>query len=98
MIPTFEDFKGINLQDLRAYAREIGVDRPTAHNKTKLIQLIIDVERGVIAPKITKRGRPTNRVIKPIIEGKCVIKSEVVNEINSIIKTLEKLLDKVSKM
>lgn len=74
------------LNDLRAYGRGIGVDKPTTLKKQELIENIIGVLSGAIIPiEISKRGAPVkNDSVKPeFLVGIERIKIAYLNELNA---------------
>ena len=55
---TKEGLNEFNLYSLRELGREIGVKAPSSLKKAELIENILSVQNGKIAPHVTKKGRP----------------------------------------
>ena len=58
-------YNEFHLTDLRRFARKIGVKSPTKYNKDKLIEKIIEIEKGIEEPFYSKKGRPV-KAKKPV--------------------------------
>ncbi|MBE5756554.1 MAG: hypothetical protein E7342_02025 [Clostridiales bacterium] len=56
---TKDELEKRSLHDLRLMGREIGVKSPTSLVKKELIEKIVLVSNGQVAPYRTKKGRPT---------------------------------------
>lgn len=80
----FLDKQGLN--DLRAYARGIGVEKPTTKKKEQLISEIVGVLSGSIVPiEVSRRGAPVkNDSVKPEFLREIErIKLTYLNELNA---------------
>ena len=93
-----KDYDKVNFHDLRTYARSIGVKSPTTYSKKELIKKIKEVESGFVAPSEEKRGRPSNAKLLTDTQFVSYSRKEIMFEIMEIIKLMEDVFDKVSKL
>lgn len=66
---SIEQLNELSLFELRNAAREMGVKSPTTYNKGDLIEKMISVSTGKIAPVKTNRGRPPKALVGLKTEG-----------------------------
>ena len=96
---TKEFLAEINIHYLRRLGKSIGVKSPTSLTKTKLIEQIIGVSKGEIAPCFSKKGRPSQKLnlshnknqLK--LQGLCYKLTKVEELIIEIKNDLQKVLD-----
>lgn len=81
-----------NIHFLRRYAKTIGVGKPTTFTKARLIEKILEVEQGRVAPKFSKIGRPMGDRFD-LEEGKLIIeeKKKIILTIDKTIESLQQL-------
>ena len=92
------DYSKINFHELRLYARQIGVKKPTTYNKKELIEKIKQIEKGQVAPVVEKRGRPIKQSLFAKQKEFSSNKREIMFEIRQVIGIMEDLYDKVAKL
>ena len=68
-----DNLENQGLMVLRDYAHKIGVKHPTTYVKKDLIEKIKQLERGVIDPHYSNRGRPVINVAKKEVVEKVVV-------------------------
>ena len=56
---TKDELEFFGIHGLRKLGREIGVKAPSSLKKVELIENILNVQKGVIPPHVTNKGRPT---------------------------------------
>lgn len=101
---TTKELQKCNIHDLRDLGAKIGVKSATSLSKEKLIENILLINQGKIAPYHTKKGRP--RTYGNIFVGKteknCKNKSDKKGESENKIETLlflkKELIKNVAKI
>lgn len=93
-----ENLESMGYQNLRIYAKKIGVRCPTSLTKEKLIEKIREVESGKVEPHYTNRGRPRiNNFIENDYENNKYLekieteKAELKNKFLELIELNEKI-------
>ncbi len=92
------EYKDVHLTDLRRYAKKLGVRAPTHYNKDKLIEMIIEIEKGEVEPYFTNKGRPSKaekKVNELQIEADVVI--YVIKKAKEFLTELEGELEEIRK-
>ncbi len=92
------DFKDINLHDLRAIARTLGVKCPSSYSKDVLVKKIIGVKSGIIEPHYTRSGRPVKKLdsVKPeSLEAK---KVSLMFRIEQLQEAINSLSDEIKEL
>ena len=59
-------YNEVHLTDLRRFAKKIGVKSPTKYKKDKLIEKILEIEKGLVEPCYSTKGRPAK--VKKLVE------------------------------
>ena len=95
------------LHDLRRLARKIGVKAPTLLTKAKLVEAIMDVDEGRVAPDFSNKGRPhieyleepTEKITKKNKKQEMKIEKDLLllKELRTICKDLVRILTKLTK-
>ncbi len=92
------EYKNVHLTDLRRYAKKVGVKCPTTYKKDKLIEKILEIEKGQVESYFTNKGRPSKaeKTIKELqIESDVIIYAikrtkEFLTELEEEIKLMKK--------
>lgn len=64
MTLSVEELNVLNVHELRAMAREIGVRAPTTKKQQELIEEILKIQSGMLQPHTTNMGRPVKSGIR----------------------------------
>lgn len=93
---TVDELMLLNLYELRLIGRKIGVKAPTSMSKINLVNAILDVLNGKIAPQRSSKGRPLKSSCHRIETLKfCQAFSENNFDFDDYLKRLEKILDQL---
>ena len=91
-----KDYNNLGLMQLRLYARKIGVKSPTALQKNKLIEKILEIENGKAFPTFSRRGRPPK--INTNTKNELIYKEALANKIKEVRELTNEYLKNLSRI